>query len=73
VSKAILEFTLPEEALEYVQASHGAKLSAVVVEWGNELRNRCKYGDGDQVSWEEVRTMWWDLIKEFGLPEEVIQ
>lgn len=73
MSKAILEFTLPEESAEYAQAVHGARLSSAIVEWGNYLRERCKYGDGSKVSWEEVRTQWWELLKDLDLPDEVIQ
>ena len=62
--KAILTFTLPEEQHEFDLANNACKLSSIIYEFTNHCRNKTKYGDGKDVSWETVREDWWNLLKE---------
>lgn len=43
--KAILEFTLPEETTEHLQAVHAAEAWAMLRQIDQRLRNGMKYGE----------------------------
>lgn len=43
--KAILEFTLPEETTEHLQAVHAGEVWAMLREIDQRLRNGIKYGE----------------------------
>lgn len=45
MSKATLEFTLPEEQYEFRQATHAGEAWSVIHDLDAELRNLIKYGD----------------------------
>jgi hypothetical protein len=54
MSKATLEFTLPEEQYEFKQAAHAGEAWAVIHDLDCEMRNFLKHGDGRFSSPEEL-------------------
>lgn len=64
MSKATITFSLPEEDSEYKMHMKAGDMHTVIYEWTNFLRSKTKYGDGKEVSWEDVRQAWWDTCKE---------
>lgn len=67
MSEVILKFTLPEERYEAEQATKAPELRVLIDEWSDHLRSKTKYGDGQPVSWEEVREDWTRFLMEAGL------
>ncbi len=63
--KATLTFNLPEEQHEYRLANKAGELSLILWDFTQLVRSKTKHGDPDErVSWEEVREVWWNLLKE---------
>ena len=46
--KAVLEFTLPDDAVEYRLASQAGAMHLVLCEFMEYLRSQCKYVDPEQ-------------------------
>lgn len=71
--KAVLEFNLPEEALEHRCAIDGAKWRAVVSRVNNSMRDRVKYGDTSKPEADvidDLRSLLWEEMQRFGLSLE---
>ena len=62
--KVKLEFNLPDEASEHKAAMNGAKYASIIYDWTNYLREKVKYGDGKDVSWDIVKDEWWNVLKD---------
>lgn len=67
--KAVLEFNLPEESEEHLNALNGVKYRAVLDELDNELREQWKYQDKQLISIEEVRSLIRELKDEYNINE----
>lgn len=65
--KAILEFTLPEEAPEHQTALDGGKWLSVLHTLDENLRSEAKHGTDKRYRASEVRKMIYDLMAEYGL------
>lgn len=52
-----LEFDLPEEQEEFDLAYHGARLSVIIEDLDNYLRNRMKYDELDEAQYEVYDTV----------------
>lgn len=73
--KAILQFNLPEEAVEHELALKGSKLAGAVYEFLiSDLRATIKYGGSDvEVSFAELwRDKLIERLKEAGVLEMVL-
>ena len=62
--KAILEFNLPDDQLEYDQANAASKLCKFVNDFQEYLRSETKYHNMD----EKVYDQWFEM-KDFDLDE----
>lgn len=68
--KAILEFSLPEEAEEHKNAVNGGAWRGAVQAFDNELHNMAKRDDNEdrfQAAIEAVRTKLHDVVTMHGL------
>lgn len=68
MSKATLEFTLPEERHEFKQAVHAAGAWSVIHDLDCELRNLIKHGDNRFRSPEELARYIREQLNEASLP-----
>lgn len=70
MAKGRLEFDLPQEQSEYMQAVHGGDWKSIVFEVSLFLRNKLKHGhqfkDADEAL-EAVRDHLWEECKSYGL------
>ena len=62
--KAVLEFTLPEENVEFRQACEASKVLAFVNDFENWLRTQDKYHAGD---FSGAREQWYALKNDLVL------
>jgi hypothetical protein len=65
--KATLEFSLPEERSEYLDAISGTNYSIFVSEFGNHLRSKLKYEtltEDEYRIYDEVRTKFYEILNE---------
>ena len=62
--KATIVFNLPEENSEYRLHIKAGDMASLIYEFTALVREKTKYGDGKPVDWEDVRTLWWDILKE---------
>lgn len=65
--RAILEFTLPEEAVEHRLALSGAEIVAAVREFDDKLRANQKYSGDTMRPASEVRRLLAEILEERGL------
>lgn len=67
--KAILEFSLPEEANEHMQAVNGASWEAAMFDLDQHLRGIVKYGDDDAAAdiAQKIRDKLHEIMGESGL------
>lgn len=63
--KAKIEFDLPEEQAEYETHCNAAKMSLILYEFSNAIRDKTKYGNSTE--WDEVHKVWWDLLYDFKI------
>jgi hypothetical protein len=78
--KAILEFELPDDGIEFAQAVHAHNLSCTLWDFDQELRSAVKYGvwlDGqkareeDRSAAEKVRERLREIMNDHGLNFEM--
>lgn len=72
MSKAILEYTLPEEQEEFSLAMSASSLSCVITELNQYLRQKIKYAPDSQSevvtnAYEEIREKLWNLALEYEI------
>ena len=60
--KAILEFELPEETIDFDYARNGIKFKVLIDELLNELRNRRKYQDQTLIQIKDIETFIFDRL-----------
>lgn len=65
--KATITYTLPDEQVEFEQASRGGTLAGILHDIDQELRNMEKYQNQVQVSTGRVREMIREKLEEHGL------
>ena len=63
--KATLEFELPEERTEYLQAVHAIDMIIAITNADNKLRGYVKYGDGTIQEAERVIDETRDILCEW--------
>ncbi len=61
---ATLKFSLPEERSEYNIAVKGIDYYSVLWELSQELRNRRKYGEVAETTWDEVEELFWKTLSD---------
>ncbi len=69
---AKLEFNLPEEQYDFKLASHAGAMASFLYEFQNWVRSEIKHGEKASLSYEDLRTKFYDLLKDNGVPEEVL-
>jgi len=62
-----------EEQHEHDVFLAGPELVALTWNWEQMLRGRTKHGNGESVSWDTVREIWYELKKDHELPESLWQ
>jgi len=67
MSKAILEFTLPEDQEAHLDALHGSEWKYVIREFDEWLRREAKYGGKTKLDITTIRSKLHELISERGL------
>ena len=67
MSKAMLEFTLPEEQVDHQLALDGWKWRTIVNDVDNHLRNLSKYQNLVDIPIDRVRKLISDTLEEHGL------
>jgi hypothetical protein len=72
--KATLEFDLPEEQSEFDLCCDATKLSIVISELNNELRNHLKYEahpEWDTKTVDEIQQILFDLKQDYDIRESL--
>lgn len=64
---ATLRFKLPEEQQEHIWAIRGDTYYAAIQHLAETLRRKIKYEDTKPASWEEVRTVFWEVMSEYDI------
>jgi hypothetical protein len=62
--KAILEYNLPEEQMEYFMATNGSKFHSVIWDLVQRIREKRKYGDPLKGTWDDSWELMWDVFKD---------
>lgn len=64
--KVTISFNLPEERSEYELTNNADKLSSIIYEFTQLVRNKTKYATGEEKdpTWEDIRTEWWRILNE---------
>ncbi len=65
--KAILEFNLPEEQAEFDLAVNGDKYRIALEDLRDVLRTNAKHREDQATTWEAVRELFWETMKEAGV------
>jgi hypothetical protein len=65
--KAILEFTLPEEAEEHRHAVNGTRYLSAIEQIRSGFRLRAKYTEDGATSWAEAYQLFWDELNKSGV------
>ena len=65
--KAILEFNLPDDNIDYKIANKAADMRLVICEFTNAIRAKAKYQEKQPKSWEEVKDMWWAILNDYDI------
>ena len=65
--KAILEFNLPDENFNYMNAVFASNWRQVVNELDDWLRNEKKYQDNDIIATSDVRSKIFELMNDNGV------
>jgi hypothetical protein len=68
--KAILEFDLPEERDEYLQAVHAADYGLAMWDFQNYLRGHLKYGENPELhspTVEAIQAKFFEILNERNL------
>lgn len=63
--RGILTFELPEEEVEFKQASNAGALASVIWSFDQILRQRIKYQDENHL--QEIRDKLYDVLNEHGI------
>lgn len=70
--RARLEFELPEDAHEFKQALAGGKLCLFLSDFRERLRQRRKYGQTNETTWDEVEKLFFDMANDNGVDWELL-
>jgi len=65
--KAVLEFNLPEEKVEFTTASNAASYFVALEEFAEHLRRRLKYEENSEVvasELEKIRTEFFNILED---------
>jgi len=65
MSKAILEFNLPDEQSEFENAANGSKWKSLVWSLDQDIRDEIKYRD--KVELQPIRDKLYELLEEYNL------
>lgn len=68
--KAILEFNLPEDTQEYENAMNGQRLSIVISDLLNYLRQKSKYENFETLPISVVREKIYELLNDMNIKGE---
>ena len=64
--KAIIEFNLPDEEVEFDDAKNGVNYKAALSEFATELRNRRNYSEKQPTSYE-IWDMFWAVMESYKI------
>jgi hypothetical protein len=67
--KASLHFNLPDEESEFTHATNGLKYHTFIFEFDNKLRSMQKYQDVQSIAMDELRTMFYEMLNDYGISE----
>ena len=70
MSKATLEFTLPDEKDEFDQARNGSALAGAIWAYDQKLRNAIKYANRDEL--QDARDWLWEELKDRSVADIVV-
>ncbi len=62
--KATITFTLPEENAEYRMHCRAGTMASLIYDFTTELRNKSKYGEPQDVTWDAVYDLWLATLEE---------
>jgi hypothetical protein len=62
--KATLRFDLPDEKYQFESATNGQKYRYLLIELWNEFREKDKYAEKQETTWEEARELLMDTFTE---------
>jgi hypothetical protein len=65
--KATIEFQLPEEQEEFMQAAKAGTMRNLMWDWDQFLRQQSKYGYVQATTWDQVRQEWFERLREFEI------
>lgn len=65
--KATLEFTLPEEDAEFQMALKAGSYLSALEDLAEAFRQKKKYSEVQETTWEEAHTLFWDTMREAGV------
>lgn len=64
--KATLTFSLPDEREDFDLACNAGKLHSALYELSTAIRSKVKYSEEETTTWDEVKEMFWNTLKEAG-------
>jgi hypothetical protein len=67
MSKALLEFNLPEDQNDFDLAVNGSAFSCVLTDLDNELRNLSKHQNKPLITVDEVRKLIRELAEHYSI------
>ena len=65
--KTVLEFSMPEDKVEFENAYKGSNYKRVIEELDQRLRSLHKYQDQHTIGVEEVRAILVELLNEYAV------
>ena len=63
--KATISFNLPEEQAEYRTHQRAGDMASILYEFSNLIREKAKYAEKQPESWDEVKSMWWEVLNDY--------
>ena len=64
--KAVLHFKLPEDEYEHTCAIKGKEYRLILYDITSTFRDKHKYSETTETTWENVYGMLWDIFKEYN-------
>lgn len=67
MSQASLTFNLPEDKEDFLLAVNAGTVRSALEEFSRALRGKVKHGDDPDTTWEEVRQLFWDILRDYDV------